>query len=201
MHGLIGRALECFLKDMHGGGLCAAALRRADLPADGFRSTRQYPVSAVQGALREASAVLGLPVEALLTDLGVWIVSRKRNEPLRRLVRFGGGDFRGFLYSLEDLPARGRLAMPDLELPRIALRDGAPSYEIRTQYKGCGAGWVLCGLLRGMADDYGALAVVEHRGIERRKGVCTERVSVEIADDAHSAGRGFELAPEWKGAA
>jgi hypothetical protein len=42
-------------------------------------------------------------------------------EPLRRLLRFGGGTFEEFLVSLEELPDRARLAMPELEMPEITL--------------------------------------------------------------------------------
>ena len=196
MHGLIGRALESFLEDGHGTAARSAALDRAGLPPDGFRSTRRYAPSAVPAVLEAASAHLGLPPRTLLADLGVWLVSQPRNEPIRRLVRFGGADFRGFLHSLEDLPARGRLALPDLDLPRVTLVDRNPVYEIATEFAECGAGWLVSGVLRGMADDYGVLALVDHMGTVRRKdGTCLERVRVEVADDAHAAGRRFDLSP------
>ena len=202
MHGMIGRALECFLADGHGAEARRAALAHAGLSPDGFRSTRHYEPSAVPAVLRAASADLGLPPRTLLSDLGVWLVSQPGNEAIRRLVRFGGADFRGFLHSLEDLPARGRLALPDLDLPRIALLDRNPVYEVRIDFGECGAGWVVSGVLRGMADDYGVLALVEHRGLRRRvDGTCVERVRVEVADDAHAAGRDFDLSPSLEQAA
>lgn len=196
MHGLIGRALETFIADAHGDALRGEALSRAGLPPDGFASARRFSSASGSLLLRAASAATGLPSAALLTDLGIWLVSQRRNEPIRRLVRFGGGDFHGFLHSLEDLPARGRLAMPDLDLPRIMLIDRAPSYDIRTEFPQWGAGHVLSGVLRGMADDYGVLAVVEHAGGHRvRGGPCAERIRVEVADDAHTDGRRFDLVP------
>lgn len=201
MHGLVGRALESFLEDEHGPEVRRAALERAALPPDGFRSTRTYPAGAVPLLLQAASARIGLPPRTLLVDLGIWLVSKPRNEALRRLVRFGGEDFTGFLHSLEDLPARGRLAVPGLDLPRIAMLDRNPIYEITTEAPECGAGWVTSGVLRGMADDYGVLALVEHRGLMRRGGLCMERITVEVADDDHAAGRSFDLVPTREGSA
>ena len=200
MHGLVGKALEGFLLDRHGAAVRDAALEAAGVP-DGFRSTRSYPGSVVAAVLREAALARGLPPRTLLIDLGIWLVSRPQTEPLRRLIRFGGADFRGLLHSLEELGARGRLAMPDLELPRVMLEDRNPVYELRVSAELGGAGWVLTGLLRAMADDYGVLALVEHGGRECRGGQVIEIVRVEVADDAHAVARRFELAPALQGAA
>ena len=195
MHGLIGKALECFLEDAHGPAVRTAALFEKGQGANGFRSMRLYPPVLLKRALLVAAERTGLPPEALLNDLGIWLVSQPRTEPLRRLVRFGGADYRGLLHSLADLPARGRLAVPGLELPQIVLRDGNPIYHVRTAYPEPGAGFLLAGVLRAMADDYGVLAVVEHRGGRRsRGGVHVERLRIEVTVEGHSDGRRFDLA-------
>lgn len=196
MHGLIGKALECFLADAHGLAVRDAALAAAGRRNGGFRSTWRYPPDTLRRALLTTASRTGLPVEALLVDLGIWLVSRPKTEALRRLVRFGGADYRGLLHSLEDLPARGRLAVPGLILPGIVLMDRNPAYELRTEFAEPGAGWVLTGVLRAMADDHGVLAVVEHVGTRRIPGGHEERLRVEVADEAHATGRRFDLAPE-----
>lgn len=195
MHGLIGKALDCFLTDAHGATQRDAVLKAAGLPPDGFLSTRCYAPSSLRAVLLAASERLGLQPSALLLDLGMWLVSRPRTESLRRLVRFGAADFRGLIHSLEDLPARGRLAVPDLDLPRIEVVDRNPVYELRTEYADGGAGWVMTGFLRAMADDYGVLALVDYRGMRRIPGGFREEVRVEVADESHTPGRRFDLAP------
>ena len=55
-----------------------------------------------------------------------------------------------------------------------------------------GLGPVLAGVLRAMADDYGALAVVEPMPGDAGGGA---RLSIAVAEAAFAEGRGFDLAP------
>ncbi len=74
------------------------------------------------------------------------------------MLRFGGVTFVDFLHSLEDLPDRGRLALPDLDLPELHITDHGPDFfTLKCRAELTGAGHVMVGLLRAMADDYGAL--------------------------------------------
>ncbi len=59
----------------------------------------------------------------LLEDLGTYLVSHPNVQGLRRLLRFGGAGFIDFLHSLDELHDRARLAVPDLDLPQLELRD------------------------------------------------------------------------------
>ena len=53
-----------------------------------------------------------------------------------------------------------------------------------------GFGHVVMGLLRAMADDYGALALLEHKGTRGD----TEILEIQLLDTAFAEGREFELA-------
>ena len=126
----------------------------------------------------------------MLEDLGTYLVSHPSVEALRRLLRFGGLDFVDFLHSLEDLPGRARLAVRDLALPRMELDVlGERRFELRCIDAPEGFGHVLVGLMRAMADDYGALAVLEHLG---RKGR-VERIGIDVTMSGFSPGRAFNL--------
>ena len=73
--------------------------------------------------------------------MGTYLVSHPARAGIRRLLRFGGSDFRDFLHSLEDLPERGRLALPDLLLPPISVSDqGAGRYALGIGPGGAGLG-------------------------------------------------------------
>jgi hypothetical protein len=113
-----------------------------------------------RAARRRISEVLDKHPNALLEDIGTYLVTDPALEPLRRLLRFGGGTFAEFLVSLEELPDRARLAMPELEMPEITLscRGRGPLHH-RCALAGAGIGPLLLGALRAMADDYGALAI------------------------------------------
>ena len=126
----------------------------------------------------------------LLEDLGTYLVSHPNVEAIRRLLRFGGATFVDFLHSLDELPDRARLAVPDLGLPRLELQHySATTYGLTVTHKVPGFGHVLVGILRTMADDYGVLAFSEFKG--RRDGV--ETVAVELIEMGFAEGRDFEL--------
>ena len=134
-----------------------------------------------------------MPPDTLLEDMGTFVVSGPHGERVRRLLRFGGVGFRDFLHSLEELPARARLALPDLQLPDMVLTEiGEAEFTLALGAPFDGAGYVMIGLLRAMADDYGALALLEMRGQGRGADV----IHIHLLDEGYAAGRRFELAPE-----
>lgn len=191
MHGLINRAVQCFLRDMYGPDLWLRVVRDAGLPFDSFEPMLRYDTSLTDGVISSAARILNRPREALLEDLGHYLVSHHNLEALRRLLRFGGVSFGDFLNSLEDLPGRGRLAVPDLNLPDLVLQDrGDQIYALSCRFALPGVGHVMLGLLRAMADDYGALVLLDHDGMVA--GV--EVISIHLADSSHTPGRRFDLA-------
>jgi len=133
---------------------------------------------------------LDKPVEAVLEDLGTFLVSNPHLEPLRRLLRFGGVNFLEFLYSLDDLRDRARLAVPDLDLPQLEVAEaGGGVFDIGIRWTSEGFGHVLVGILRAMADDYGDLVFLEHRGTEEG----AELVRVTLLETDFAEGRAFDL--------
>jgi hypothetical protein len=107
------------------------------------------------------------------------------------LLRFGGDTFEEFLVSLEELPDRARLAMPELEMPEITLepRAGAAS-RIAARWPVPGIAPLLIGALRAMADDYGALVYMELAGIENGTERCASRFSMPISTRARRSPSG-----------
>ena len=115
---------------------------------------------------------------------------RKDLEALRRLLRFGGVTYVAFLHSLDDLPGRARLAVEDLERPRLELRDHAANlFSLQCHSRYHGFGHVMMGVLRALADDYGALVLMEFR--EATGGV--EVIDITLIDSAYARGRAFDL--------
>ncbi|MGL4311225.1 MAG: heme NO-binding domain-containing protein [Paracoccaceae bacterium] len=193
MHGLINRAIQCFVTDTRG-PLVWASVRRTIGPAlvdDGFEALETYDDSVTEATLAAAQDVLCIPRDMLLEDIGTYLVSHPRRERLRRLLRFGGSDFADFLHSLDDLPERARMALPDLYLPQLGLRAHASGrFTVICHSTMPGWGHVIVGVLRAMADDYGALAVLEHQG----RTDDAETVAVTLLDLRFAAGRHFSLA-------
>ena len=95
-----------------------------------------------------AAEVLGRSVETIWEDMGTYLVTNPEHEGVRRLLRFGGASFADFLHSLEEMPGRARLAMPDLELARGDAAGGRPG-PVRTALpvasaRACSGCWSGC---------------------------------------------------------
>jgi len=190
MHGMVNRALQGFLTTTYGEDVWAEVRSQAGLPFDDFEAMLDYPDSLTLACFEAACQVLHKHPNALLEDVGTWLVTDEHLEPLRRLMRFSGSSFLDFLQSLDELGDRGRLAMPDLDMPQIELDQiDAATFRIRAHWSLPGIAPILMGCLRAMADDYGALAFLRLGGIER--GV--EIVHVHLLDTAFSQGRNFDL--------
>lgn len=190
MHGLINRAIERFVRDTYGRDTWHNVMRMADLDFTEFEAMLTYDEAVTLDVLRATELILSRPQPDILEDIGTYLVSHPKLEGLRRLLRFGGSTFTEFLHSLDDLPARARLAVSDLELPQLELREHtAESFTLTCRADHAGFGHVIVGLLRALADDYGALVLLEHKGA--REG--TEIIDISLLSMAHARGRQFEL--------
>ncbi len=185
MHGLCNRALQCFLRDRMGDDLWARIAGQAGLPVAGFEAFGIYDDALTEQMLRAAVAVTGHDADTLLEDLGTYLVSHPSCEAIRRLLRFGGPDFAGFLFALEDLPDRARLAVADLALPEV--RVVATEAGVRLEFGSGMTGFVpvAAGLIRAMADDYGTLVVLS---------ASAAAIDVRLVEAGFAEGRRFALA-------
>ena len=192
MHGLINRSIQSFVTETYGDAAWRAVAARAGVGPDGFEAMLTYDDSVTDALLDAASAHLDKPAEALLEDLGTFLVSNSKFEPLRRLLRFGGETFADFLASLDELHGRARLAVPDLDVPEIELdAAGAGTFRLRCRWGRPGACHVMMGVLRAMADDFGALVLLDYiEGDRPGDGM----VSIDLLDSRFAAGRSFSLA-------
>lgn len=156
-----------------------------------FEPMFRYEPKLTENIVDRAAGRLGKTRDALLEDFGTFLIVDKRSDRVRRLLRFGGVTFTEFLHSLEDLPGRARLAVPEIDMPEIEL-DELPDgqFVLSVCHSIPGFGHVILGSLRALADDYGTLALLEHDG---RDGE-TETISVQLLDVAYAEGRRFDLA-------
>lgn len=190
MHGMINRALQGFLVANYGDDFWAEVRDVAAVPVEGFEAMLSYPHQKTFACFAAACDLLHRSPNAVLEDIGTFCVTHPPLEPLRRLLRFGGSGFQEFLLSLEELADRGRLAIPDLEMPIITLEPLDPSsYRLRARWALPGIGPILLGALRAMADDYGALVLMRLDGIIDGE----ECVHVQLLDSAFAEGRSFSL--------
>ncbi len=193
MHGLINRSIERFVRDTYGRDAWVSLTHRLDLGFSEFESMLTYDNEVTTDVLTDLATTLDKPLSDVLEDIGTYLVSHPNHEAVRRLLRFSGVTFEEFLHSLDDLPARVRLAVSELDLPRLELREFATDsfcLSVYSKHKGMsGFGHVVTGLLRAMADDYGALVLLEHKG----GGEDHEIIDVKLLETAFATGRTFDL--------
>ena len=190
MHGLMLRSLQGYVKDTFGTASWAAIIRDAAVPVDTFEPMLRYDPALVDRVADAAARQLDRPPEALWDDLGTYLVTNPSYEAVRRLLRFGGGTYTDFLHSLEDLPGRSRLALPELQVPDLLLEELAPDrFTLTCRFHVRAASLILLGMMRAMADDYGALIL-----IDLTSGGCEDTISVHLLDVSHAQARPFALA-------
>ena len=186
MDALLLRSLQGYVRDTFGQPAWTTICRRADLKFETFEPMLRYDPGMADRVAAHAAYTLGRSVDTIWEDMGTYLVTNPGHEGVRRLLRFGGSSFADFLHSLEEMPGRARLAMPDLDLPEFTLSEvGADRFEIRCRSQIRGMQRVLVGMLTAMADDYGTLCLIEAEA--------DGRIMVQILDSAHASGRRFDL--------
>jgi len=190
MHGLINTAIQSFVRHTYGQDRWEAVTDAAGLDFGSFEGMLTYEDAITHVVLDALRVELNRSLDEVLEDLGTFLVSNPEVESLRRLLRFCGVSYVEFLHSLDDLPDRVRLAVSDLDLPSLELREHTSGdFSLTCGPELPGFGSVMVGVLRAMADDYGALVMLDHRG---RQDGC-EVISIKLIETAFAEGRDFDL--------
>lgn len=193
MRGLINRAVQSFVQETYGDAMWRRTAHDAGLDDDSIEGLIYNNRERTEALFAAAARNLDRSREMLLEDVGTFLVSSARNPTVRRLLRFGGRTLTEFLYSLEELPGRIRLAMPEIDLPLLEVSQPENTiFEIKTS-RLPGSGYVLTGILRAMADDYGALVLLDHECLPEE----VEKITLHLLDSQFNAAKTFDLAPAW----
>ncbi len=190
MHGLINRAIQAFVVSTYGEERWSDIMDSADLGFAQCEAMLLYTDEQSTKMLTAMEKQLERPLPEILEDTGTFLVSNPQVEALRRLLRFGGVNYVEFLHSLDDLPDRARLAVADLELPALELvENSSGQFDLICQPGLPGFAYVLMGVLRAMADDYGDLVILDHRGTQDG----AEVISITLVETDFAEGRTFDL--------
>ncbi len=190
MHGLVNRSIEGFLRSAYGPEVWQAVANTAGVDPEGFLTWTPAADEVTTAMLRATAQRLRKSAGECLEDIGAWLT---RQEEIRRLLRFSGSDYPEFLESLRELPGRIALVIPDMVIPALTVTcESEGSYVIYPNWRMPGFLRVTAGVIRGMADDYGALALIS---------VQAGRITIDVALNDFAAQRCFSLAPDTQDAA
>ncbi|MEP5761659.1 MAG: heme NO-binding domain-containing protein [Litoreibacter sp.] len=199
MHGLVNKLVQSFIEDIYNPDMWDAVVRDSKFEFRDFEAMLVYDDDVTDLAIDGAARVLGKSRDMVLEDIGAYLVTHKNMEPVRRLLRFGGHTFEEFLYSLDDLPDRVTLAIPDLEMPTMEIREYTRhNHTLVCTWRKPGFGSVLLGMLRALGDDYGVLLMLEMSRIVDGK-FARETIKIELLEIDFSEGREFHLAADGTG--
>lgn len=190
MHGLINRSIQNYVSDTFGADTWAQVTGGMDLGFSEFEAMLSYDDDITTALVVGLEQITSRQRHELLEDMGTYLVSTPKLEGVRRLLRFGGVNFEEFLHSLDDLPDRAKLAVPELDLPTLEMGERAEGcFELLCRSTVPGFGFVLVGVLRVLADDYGALVLLDHETAADG----TEKVFITLVDKDFAEGRKFDL--------
>lgn len=193
MHGLINRAVERFALDTYGHAFWTSATQTARLDFTTFEAMLPYEHGVTFRLVDALAEGLRKSREEVLEDIGTYLVASPKTDAIRRLLRFGGTDFVEFLNSLDDLPARALLAVPDLPMPQFELSEvDQQTFTLAVEsLPGTEGlfGHTMVGLLRAMADDYGALVFLDRK----LSAAGREIIEIVLLEVAFAEAREFDL--------
>ncbi|EKE45100.1 hypothetical protein OCGS_0795 [Oceaniovalibus guishaninsula JLT2003] len=189
----MNRSLQGFLQDTYGDEVWRDIARRSAPDLTGFEPMMEYEDALTHDVIAAACRALSKTQPDLLEDLGTYLVSHPNMSRVRRLMRYGGDDFRAFLHSLDDLPERARLILPDAPFPGLRLTDmGSGIYRLTCRGGMPGVEHVVMGIIRAMADDYGALVVLDWAETADG-GPDSATIDIHMPADRFHEGRAFAL--------
>ncbi len=195
MHGIINRSLQCFIRDIHGVEVWEETCEQAKLPFYNFEFSLSYDDATTEDLLSSFGGLMQRSRDDILEDFGTYIVSEEALTAAHRLLKFGGGNYVEFLYSLNFVYDRAKLAMPDLDIPTMELAAHGPHhFTLHARFQKRGFGATLLGLLRAMAGEYMALVTITHtRSVLRH--VDEDIFKIELHDEEAADHVSTKLAP------
>lgn len=190
MHGLFNKAFQAFIESVYGRQCWIEIIDRSGTNTPDFEPMMTYDFAVSEAVISACEHRLKRPREAILEDLGSYLVSNPEIDIVRRLLRFSGATYTDFIHALDELPGRARMALDDIVLPHIYVTEITDGFfAIKSAHSIPWANNIIAGVLRGMADDYGALATVE---IVQNEGEA--QVEVLIHDANFAVGKAFDMA-------
>jgi hypothetical protein len=155
MYGMINEAVRKLVIDNHGETAWERICAEAKLDDSDFSTLQKYPDEVTYKLVGAATKVLGASPEAILETFGEYWTDYAGETSFSRLLRFGGRTFEEFVSNLDQMHAKIKLSLPDLDPPSFRISDTGPGrFRLHYHSKRPGLAPLVKGMLRGVAKIY-----------------------------------------------
>lgn len=165
MYGMIHRAIfELVASQPH---WATSEARFSSLVSDpaGMISTSVYPDEQTHDVIKEAAALMRIPVPEFLQRLGRFWITFSENGSYRHILEFTGTGMPSFVAGLDRMHEAVVSAMPQANVPSFSLIENLPGIMV-VDYRSTRQGLepFVIGLLHGLLDRFGHHGSVEMVG-------------------------------------
>lgn len=151
MYGMINQAIEELVRTQHGPAAWQQICADAGITDADFISLQSYPDDITYRLVGAASRVLNVPAADILEAFGESWTAYARNTAFSRLMQFAGRTFPDFVAGLDQMHAKLKFSLPDLEPPAFRVTDlAADSFRLHYYSKRDGLAPLVVGMMRGV---------------------------------------------------
>jgi len=155
MYGMINQAVRKLVVDNHGEPTWKKICSEAGLTETDFSSLQKYPDDVTYKLVGAASKVLGAPPEKILEAFGEYWTEYAKETSFSRLLQFGGRTMEEFVNNLDQMHAKIKFSLPELEPPMFRATDITPAgFRLHYYSKRPGLAPVVVGMMKGVAKIY-----------------------------------------------
>lgn len=152
MYGMINEAVRKLVVTRHGEPTWIRICKEAGVNETDFGSLQEYPDEITYKLVGAASKVLGLPAGTVLEIFGEYWTDFAQETSFARLMKFGGHTLQEFISNLDQMHAKIKLSLPNLEPPSFRVTDhDATGFRLHYRSKREGLAPLVVGMLKGMA--------------------------------------------------
>lgn len=155
MYGMINQAIEKLVCDEHGAATWNTICREARIEDRDFVSLQHYPDEVTFRLVGAASTVLGVPAEKVLEVFGESWTDYAKETAFAGLMKFAGRTFPEFVASLDQMHAKIKFSLPDLQPPSFRVTDMRDdSFRLHYYSSRQGLAPLVVGMMKGVGKIY-----------------------------------------------
>jgi len=156
MYGMVNNAIRSYVTESHGKDTWANICDRVGVDRGEFAAMLPYDDAVTLALITQAAQTMGLPIDALLREIGRYWVFYAARSSFGPLIAFGGAHFEEFLRNLDAVHSKIKASLPKLAPPSFSVEPG-PDNTVCIHYRSSRDGLFpfVEGLFAGLAEHFG----------------------------------------------